>query len=96
MTCQCEIYEVCKKCTPEETFDRISKERDRVLAEIANRNSADKAQRLHQLAVKFCDEDEMTRNLGTEGALEYRLFLSRFLIFVQQREVEEREVGDGR
>lgn len=40
---------------------------------------------LKHLAVKFCDSDAMTRDLTTEGALEYWLFLSRFLIYVEQR-----------
>ena len=42
---------------------------------------------LKRLAVKFCDSDSMTRNLDTEGAMEYRLFLSRFLVYVEQRTI---------
>lgn len=44
----------------------------------------------HRLAVRFCDEDSMTRNLEDEGALEYRLFLSRFLAWVGKEELRAR------
>lgn len=48
---------------------------------------------LHLLASQFVNEDEHSRDLRSPQALEYRLFLSKFLVRVKQREDEARRVA---
>lgn len=84
MTCQCEIYEVCKDCTPEETFSRISRERDRVLADMEARDADNRQRRLHELAARYCDSNEASRDICDPDAVKLRLFLSAFLAYVER------------
>lgn len=84
MTCQCEIYEICRECatTPIE-YETAVKAHNDVVRQIQPTPKSYTLAQLEQLAREYCDEWERETD---STQTEFRLALSLLFQWAKQRE----------